>query len=102
MGDVPPHVHASCVNVWLELLYPVCYLCNIRYIHMVKHWVVKIDVGDRVHHAKTGKTGTVVEKTGWRIKIEFDKWNAAGMEDGKAEVRNVYALKFGPAPGVDH
>ena len=96
MGD------ASCVNVWLELLYPECYLCNILYIQMVKHWVVQIAVGDRVHHFKTGRTGTVVEKleNGWQITIEFDKWNAAGMEDGKVETRNRYAFNLGPAPGV--
>ena len=102
-GMPPSHVQASCVNVWLELLYPECYLCNILYIQMVKRWVVQIAVGDRVHHFKTGRAGTVVERleNGWQIKIEFDKFNAAGMRDGQNEMRNRYAFNVGPAPGVD-
>ena len=67
-----------------------------------KNWVVKIEVGDRVHHWQTGRTGTVVEKheNGTKITIKFDMVNAAGMEDGKVEVRNRHAFYFGRAPGV--
>ena len=70
---------------------------------MVNHWVVQIPVGNRVHHFKTGRTGTVVEKleNGWQITTELDKFNAAGMGDGQIEIRNRYAFNLGPAPGVD-
>ena len=70
---------------------------------MAKRWVVQIAVGDRVHHFKTGRTGTVVERleNGWQIKIEFDKFNAAGMGDGQIELGNRCAFNLGPAPGVD-
>ena len=69
---------------------------------MAKRWVVQIAVGDRVHHFKTGRAGTVVEKLEnvWQITVEFVKWNAAGMGDGQVEVRDRYAVNLGPAPGV--
>jgi len=58
------------------------------------------EVGDRGHHWRTGRTGTVigVHENGWQIDIEFDEFNAEGMEDGLTEKRNRHAFISIPAP----
>ena len=55
--------------------------------------------GNKVHHFKTGREGTVVKMldNGWQMTIEFDKWNQAGMPDGAIEVRRVSAFNLGSA-----
>jgi hypothetical protein len=78
---------------------------------MPKRWVIKavcdtcspviLAVGDRVHHYKTGRTGTVTElHEDFKITIKFDEMNAAGMPDGKIQKRDRRAFNLGPAPGV--
>ena len=68
---------------------------------MAKTWVVKFEVGDKVHHWQTGRTGTVLEKhENGQITIEFELMNAAGMKDGRVEKRNRNAFNLGLAPGV--
>ena len=65
----------------------------------VHHTVPMIIPGNKVHHFKTGREGTVVKMldNGWQMTIEFDKWNQAGMPDGAIEVRRVSAFNLGSA-----
>ena len=123
MEDAPSHVHAYSVTFSLKILYPACDLCNTLGSTMshaiskcygspqwqdrsgsgsslqVHHTLLMIIPGNKVHHFKTGREGTVVKMldNGWQMTIEFDKWNQAGMPDGAIEVRRVSAFNLGSA-----
>ena len=59
-----------------------------------RRWAPKLSEGMMVMHFKTGRTGTVVKFVDEeRIQIAFDKYNAAGIPDGRVEVRRLAAFR---------
>ena len=53
-----------------------------------QRWIPKFRAGMKVMHFKTGRTGTILKFVDEeRIQIKFNAYNAAGIKDGRVEVR---------------